>query len=111
VKIGRPGPDSRKCLSYALTSFIMGIVTIMIGLILIIIFYILGSIILLIIHIVALNLGISARKYSKKAADLEPPNSSEKAGSVFAIFGIVINSILIVLAIIFTIVFFILIII
>ena len=105
----RPGLLSRKCLNYALASFIMGIVTGVIGLAIIIIFYIVGSIILLISHIVGLKFGISAKNYSKKAAELEPPNSAEKAGSVFAVFGIIINAILMVLALIFTIIFFIII--
>ena len=77
----------------------------------IIIFSIVGSIILLITHIVGLKFGISAKKYSKIAAELEPPNPAEKAGSVFAVFGIIINAILMVLALIFTIVVFIIIVI
>ncbi len=100
----RPGLHSKKCLKFALVSFIMGIVTGVIGLAIIIIFYIVGSIILLITHIVGLKFGISAKKYSKIAAELEPPNSAEKAGSVFAVFGIIINAILLALALIFTIV-------
>ena len=100
----RPGLHSRKCLKFALVSFIMGIVTGVIGLAIIIIFSIVGSIILLITHIVGLKFGISAKKYSKKAAELEPPNSFEKAGSVFLVFGIIINVILMALALIYTII-------
>jgi len=115
----RPGLHSRKCLGFALASFIMGIVSAVIGFIVILILIILSiihivgiliSIILSIIHIVGLNFGISAKKHSKKAAKLEPPNSVEKAGSVFAVFGIVINAILMVLDIIFMVIFFIVII-
>lgn len=107
----RPGLHSRKCLGFALASFIMGIIIGVIGLVIIIIFSIVGSIILLITHIVGLKFGISAKKHSKKAAELEPPNSAEKAGSVFAVFGIIINAILMVLALIFTIAVFIIIVI
>lgn len=103
--IGRPGPHSNKCLGFALASLIMGVATAVIGLILIIILRIIGSIILLIIHIVGLNLGLSAKKHCKKAAELEPSNPVEKTGSVFLIFGIVINIILLVVDIVFTIIF------
>ncbi len=103
--VGRPNPHSNKCLGFALASLIMAIATAVIGLIVIIILRIIGSIILLIIHIVGLNLGLSAKKHCKKAADLEPSNPVEKTGSVFVIFGIVINTILLVVDIIFTIIF------
>ena len=106
-----PGLYSRKCLRFALSSFIMGIITAAIGLFIIIILFIVGSIILLIVHIIGLRFGILAKKHSKEAAKIEPPNSAEKAGSVFAVFGIIINAILMVIDLIFTIAFFIFIII
>lgn len=106
----RPGPHSRKCLKFALVSFIMGIVTGVIGLVVIRFLFIVGALIILITHIVGLTFGISAKKFSKEAAELEPPNSVEKAGSVFAVFGIIINAILMLLAFFLTIIFLIIII-
>ena len=103
--IGSPAPYSQKCLGYAIASLIMGIATVAIGFVLIIILRIVGSIILLIIHLVGLNLGLYAKKNCKKAADLESSNPAEKAGSVIVIFGIVINTILLVVDIIFIIIF------
>ena len=100
-----PDFHSRKCLSFALSSFIMGIISAAIGLFILIFLFIFGSIILLITHIIGLSLGIFAKKHSKEAAKLEPPNSAEKAGSVFAVFGIIINAILMGIDAIFTIVF------
>lgn len=109
VNAGGPGFHSKKCLGFALTSLIMGIVTGVIGLFVILRFGIVGSIILLAIHIIGLKFGNSAKEHSKKAAELELPNPTEKVGSVFSVFGIVINAILLVLAIIFTVIFFIII--
>ena len=103
--IGSSDSHSQKCLGFAIASLVMGIATFAIGFILIIILRIVGSIILLIIHVVGLNLGISARKHCKIAAELEPSNPSEKAGSVIVIFGIVVNTILLVVDIIFIIIF------
>ena len=102
---GRPGSHSNKCLGFALASVIMGIATAVIGLIILIILRIIGSTILLIIHIVGLNLALTAKKHGKKAAELEPSNPVEKVGSVFVVFGIIINAILIAVDIIFTIIF------
>ena len=100
-----PGFHSRKCLGFALSSFIMGIITGAIGLVILIFLFIIGSILLLIVHSIGLTLGILAKKHSKEAAKIEPPNSAEKAGSVFAVFGIIINAILMGIDVIFTIVF------
>ena len=76
-----------------------------IGLVILIFLFIIGSILLLIVHSIGLTLGILAKKHSKEAAKIEPPNSAEKAGSVFAVFGIIINAILMGIDVIFTIVF------
>ena len=83
----------------------MGIITGAIGLVILIFLFIIGSILLLIVHSIGLTLGILAKKHSKEAAKIEPPNSAEKAGSVFAVFGIIINAILMGIDVIFTIVF------
>jgi hypothetical protein len=104
-----PGLHSRKCLSFALSSFIMGVITAVIGLLILIFLFIIGSILLLIVHIIGLRFGILAKRHSKEAAKIEPPNSAEKAGSVFAVFGIITNAILMGIDVIFTIVFFIII--
>lgn len=104
-----PGLHSRKCLSFALSSFIMGVISAVIGLFILIFLFIIGSILLLIVHIIGLRFGILAKRHSKEGAKIEPPNSAEKAGSVFAVFGIIINAILMVIDVIFTIVFFVII--
>ena len=123
VKIEKgPGSHSKKCLAFALISLGIGLFAYYFGSnvigymvfrtmfkfpyfnydertvktvlrILIIIF--------IFLHIFGLYLGILSRKESKKAGDLEPINSVERAGSVFSILGIIANIIALVVSVIF----------
>ncbi|MFX1480314.1 MAG: zinc-ribbon domain-containing protein [Promethearchaeota archaeon] len=105
---GGPGPASKKCLAFALVSLAIAIFTFgsaggsgygPFS------FYIAGAIpriiIVIIAHIVGLVFGIVSRTNSREASMTEPINGVEKAGSVFAIFGIVVNSIGLAIALIF----------
>lgn len=97
---GSPGPASKKCLAFALVSLAIAIFTFSssggtgYGPFS---FYIIPGIprviIVIIAHIVGLVFGIVSRKNSRDASMTEPINGVEKAGSVFAVFGIVVNSI------------------
>lgn len=124
---GIPGLHSKKCLGFALVSIGIGIFAYYFG------SYAMSYIflrsifpfsyfdyseseirrvllILLIIvtclHVFGLTLGILSRVESRKAEKLEPINSVEKAGSVFGIFGIITNSIALIVSLIMAVIIF-----
>ncbi|MFX1442890.1 MAG: zinc ribbon domain-containing protein [Promethearchaeota archaeon] len=102
---GRPGPHSKKCLAFSIISIAMAAVTLEIGGSLRFFYvlgmplplFIMGVIINIVINIVGLILGILARLNGKKAVNLESDNAVEKVGSIFAIFGIIGNIILLII--------------
>jgi uncharacterized membrane protein YvbJ len=69
---GLPGKYSKLCLALALVSIFIGILSLI---------------------IVGLVLGVLSRVNGSKAENFEPYNDTEKAGSIFAVFGIIINAI------------------
>ena len=122
-----PGPHSKKCLGFALVSIGIGLFAYYFGSnalsyiflrsmfpssyfdyseseIIRLLFILL--IIVLCLHVFGLTLGILSRKESRKAGELEPTNSVEKAGSVFGIFGIITNSIALIVSLIMAIIIF-----
>ncbi|NVM37254.1 MAG: zinc ribbon domain-containing protein [Candidatus Lokiarchaeota archaeon] len=98
---GRPGKYSKLCLEFALVSIAIGIVTLIIGYNYYRFFYwpyynigrLVVSIGILLLRVAGLILGVSSKVNSSKAEKLEPYNDFEKAGSIFGILGIIINSI------------------
>ena len=116
IKEGRLGPYSKKCLGFAIASNALAVSGLYIGIGSIMIFLITlwmgnalnvygfppGLIIAIILHTIGLLFAIESRLDSSKAGKLEPVNTVEKIGSVFAIIGIIINAILIALALIIT---------
>ena len=98
--IGGPGRESKKCLAFALISLAIAIFTFSsssgTGFSPFSFYSFPGvplPIVIIIAHIVGLVFGIVAKKSSSEASMTEPINAVEKAGSVFAVFGIVVNSI------------------
>ena len=103
-----PGPHSKKCLAFSIVSLAMVVATLEIGSSLRL-FYILGMplplfitglVINIIINIMGLMFGIFSRTNGKEAAKSEPDNTVEKIGSIFAIFGIIGHSILLIVGVI-----------
>lgn len=104
IQAGGPGPESKKCLIFALASiglFIIGMsiagASLMRNFMPSYYFpsYGLGSgavgwIIAMVLNIVGLVFGILSRVYSGRA-DTEPINNVERFGSVIAVFGIIMN--------------------
>ncbi len=110
-KEGQPGPNSKKCLIFALASIGLAIAGLAVGsgsmifsfmpMMGGIVFGFLARIIIaIVLNIIGLIFGIISRVNSKKAGELEPVNTIEKIGSLIAIFGIIFNAILIALALI-----------
>jgi hypothetical protein len=108
VKLGSAGSYSRKCLGFALTSLGIAVASIIVsGWIFLFplitgLFYFMGGmsgiritgmIITLLLYIMGLVFGSVARTNGKKAGSLDATNAVHKVGSVFAVFGIVINAI------------------
>jgi len=107
IKVGGPGPHSKKCFAFATVSLGLAIVGFSSGGLNLFRFYIpsyyypyhpgglvgglVGLSIVIILHIAGLVFGILSRTNSSKAGKFEPINTLEKVGSVFAVFGIVIN--------------------
>lgn len=108
INVGGPGPHSKKCFAFSIVSLgLVGAAYIFGGSSLFMFlspfyyyyftpFVIIGLIPAIIIHIAGLVFGILSRTNCSKARKLEPVNTFEKVGSVFGVFGIVINSIFIV---------------
>jgi hypothetical protein len=101
TQVGLPGKYSRLCLGLALTSVLIGIISLAVGYSFVRnydwgydpIVRILTPIVNLPIRIGGLIAGIFGKINGSKAVIFEPYNDSEKAGSIFATFGIIINSI------------------
>ena len=100
--MGMPGEYSKKCLGFAVISIVIGIITLAIGYNLYLYSYypyyysiarMIILIVILLLRIGGLIFGIFSRTNSVKAENLETLNSYERVGSVFAIFGIIVNSI------------------
>ena len=110
IREGGPGPHSKKCFAFSIVSLGLVAVAYFFGgsnlfryltpyyyLYPLYPFGVIGIIIPIIIHIAGLVFGILSRTNSSKAGKFEPINTLEKIGSVFGVFGIVINSIFIAL--------------
>jgi len=106
IKLGGPRPHSKKCFAFAIVSLALAGVGFVFGRTIIMrmlnpypyyypyySFGALGLIIAVILNITGLIFGILSRTNCSKARKFEPVNTLEKVGSVFAVFGIVINSI------------------
>ena len=107
IKAGGPGPHSKKTLAFAIVSLILGGVGFAFGGIFFMrmlnpysyyyspyySFGFIGLIVGGILNVTGLIFGILSRTNCSKARKFEPVNTLEKVGSVFAIFGIIINSI------------------
>jgi len=104
----RPGPHSKKCLAFSITSIAMAVAMLAIAGLLRLFYllgmplplFIMGVIIGIIIHIVGLMFGVFSRINGKEATKSEPENAVETVGSIFAIFGIIGNTILIIVGLI-----------
>ncbi len=110
INVGGPGPHSKKCFAFSIVSLgLVGVAYFFGGSNLFRYltpyyyyypfspFVVIGIITTIIINIAGLVFGILSRTNSSKAGKSEPINTLEKVGSVFGVFGIVINSIFIVL--------------
>ena len=110
IRVGGPGPHSKKCFAFSIVSIgLVGVAYYFGGSNLFMFltpyyyFYyisisvVIGIIATMIIHITGFVFGILSRTNSSKAGKNEPIITLEKVGSVFGVFGIVINSIFIVL--------------
>jgi len=101
LKMGRPGKYSKLCLEFSLVSIVIGLVTLIIGYNYYWLFNypynnigrLVFVIVVLLLRVGGLIMGVFSKIYSSKAEKLEPYNDIEKAGSIFGIFGILINSI------------------
>ena len=105
IRVGGPGPHSKKCFAFSIVSlglagagFIFGggnFFSLLMpyspypGISIVVFGLILG----VILNVTGLIFGILSRTNSSKAGRNEPINGLEKVGSVFAVFGIVTNSI------------------
>ena len=105
IRVGGPGPHSKKCFAFSIVSLGLAGASFIFGGgnffsflmpyspypgISIVVF---GLIIGVILNVTGLIFGILSRTNSSKAGRNEPINGLEKVGSVFAVFGIVTNSI------------------
>ena len=99
---GSPGKYSKLSLELALGSIIIGIVSLIIGYNSYRVFYwpsynsiggLVVMIVILLLRVGGLIMGVFSKVYSSKAERFEPYNDIEKVGSIFGIFGILINSI------------------
>ena len=107
IRVGGPGPHSKKCFAFAIVSlalagvgFAFGATTFMRFLMPYYYYYspyysfgFIGLIVGVILNITGLIFGILSRTNCSKARKSEPVNTLEKVGSVFGVFGIVLNSI------------------
>ena len=107
INIGGPGPYSKNCFAFAIisialaiTGFIFGGINLIRNLLPIYLFPyfpggpgvgVVGLTIAIVLNIGGLIFGILSRVNSSKAGKLEPINTLEKIGSVFAVFGIILN--------------------
>ena len=109
INVGGPGPHSKKTFAFAIVSLALAGVGFAFGATNFMRFLMpyyyypyysfgfIGLIVGVILNITGLIFGILSRTNCSKARKFEPVNTLEKVGSVFGVFGIVINSIFIVL--------------
>lgn len=101
-QMGIPGKYSKLCLELGLSSFLIGIVSLIMGFFyfrslywyshnILAILVIAGMILLF--RVAGLIMGIFAKVNSSKAEIFEPYNDTEKTGIILGILGIIINSI------------------
>jgi len=103
-KGGEPGSYSKRCLGFGIVSLIIGVITFNIGSsFAMYLYYITAQRVFLgltIVHVVGIIFGIISIVNSGKAKALEPESSILKAGIALGMIGLVINSILMVVAIV-----------
>ena len=99
---GPPGKYSKLCLNQALISIFIGILSLIIGYNYFRFLYwlhynyiisLIVSLAILLSRIGGLILGVFSKVNSSDAQNFEPFNDTEKAGSILAIFGMIINAI------------------
>jgi len=107
INVGGPGPHSKKTFAFAIVSLAVGGVGFAFGGIYFfsmfsplfyyypppIAFGLIALIVAVILNVTGLIFGILSRTNCSKARKTEPVNTLEKVGSVFGVFGIVLNSI------------------
>jgi len=102
LQMGSPGKYSKLCLGLALSSIVIGIVSLIIGYNFYRFFYwpsyniivrLVVLIVVLLLRVGGLIMGVFSKVNSSKAEIFEPYNDVEKVGSIFGIFGIIVNSI------------------
>ncbi len=103
IKVQGLGSHSKKCFSYSLVSIAFFIVGFIFGVINLLRFILpfhffpflsrgfIMWIIAIVLHFVGLIFGILSRVNSKRARNLEADHALEKVGSVFGVFGIILN--------------------
>ncbi len=98
---GPPGKYSKLCLRQALFSLFIGIVSLVIGYNFYRFLYwphynyilsLIVAIAILLSRVGGLVLGVYSRVNGSKAENFEPFNDTEKVGSIFAIFGMIVNA-------------------
>jgi hypothetical protein len=109
----KPNIYSKRCLGFSIVALIIGGIGFLVGFVLTIFslfipYYgfmlfntLIGWVIVVILHIMGLIFGITSRTNNSRARELEPPNTIEKVGSVFGVLAIILNSILLVVSLIF----------
>jgi hypothetical protein len=109
----KPGIYSKRCLGFSIAALIIGGFALMGGFVQAIFslftpYYVsytnIGWIIVVIMHVTGLIFGITSRANNSNAKHLEPPNTIRQVGSVFGVLAIILNSILLIVSLIFLIV-------
>ena len=99
-QMGIPGKYSKWCLGLGLFSFVIGIVSLIIGYNYYRLLYwssyntlgmLVIAIVILLFRVGGLIMGIFSKVNSSKAEIFEPYNDAEKAGSILGVLGIIIN--------------------
>lgn len=99
---GLPGKSSKLCLWLGLLSILIGIISLIIGYNYYrfnyfpdynILVRLIVAIVMLLSRVGGLTLGVLSKVNGSKAVIFEPYNDTERAGSILAVFGIIINAI------------------
>ena len=106
INVGGPGPHSKKTLAFAIVSLVLAGIGFALGGTMSIrmmnpyyyysynyVFAFIALMVGVVFNVTGLIFGILSRTNCSKARKVEPANGLEKVGSIFAIFGIIINSI------------------
>ena len=110
ITSNKPGVYSKHCLGFSIAGLILGGIGLMIGFIQAIFslftpYYVtytfIGWIIVIIMHVTGLIFGITSRSNNSNAKHLEPPNTMRQVGSVFGVLAIILNSILLIVSLLF----------